>query len=49
VGGALAGLAAALYVPALRIVFRFDALSSSDLLLGLAAASAGILWSETVN
>jgi len=46
VGGALAGLAAALYIPALQIIFRFDSLSWSDLLLAFAAASVGISWTE---
>src|SRR6185436_2779691 len=49
VGGALAGLAAALYIPALQIIFRFESLSWSDLLLAFAAASAGISWTEIVK
>ncbi|HEX7953765.1 MAG TPA: cation-translocating P-type ATPase [Burkholderiales bacterium] len=46
VGGALGGLAVALYVAPLQRIFRFEALGASDLLLCLLAASAGILWSE---
>ncbi|MFN0038948.1 MAG: cation-translocating P-type ATPase [Burkholderiales bacterium] len=49
VGGALGGLAAALYVPPLQEVFRFDALGATDLMLCLLAASAGALWSEFVK
>jgi len=49
VGGALGGLALALYVPPLQRIFKFEALSVSDLLLCMLAASAGIVWSEIVK
>jgi len=49
VGGAIGGLAAALYLPAMQEIFRFEALSWLDLLLCLVAASAGILWPEFVR
>jgi Ca2+-transporting ATPase len=46
VGGALGGLAAAIYLPPLQKVFGFAPLSGYDLLFALLAASAGVLWSE---
>ena len=46
VGGALGGLAVALYLPPMQRIFNFEALAWSDLLLCMLAASAGILWSE---
>jgi Ca2+-transporting ATPase len=46
VAGALGGLAAALWIPALQRVFRFEALQGRDLALCLGAASTGLLWSE---
>jgi P-type Ca2+ transporter type 2C len=49
IGGALVGLAAALYVPPLQEVFRFEALDGADLAVCLLAASAGVLWSEMVK
>ncbi|MEQ1879615.1 MAG: cation-translocating P-type ATPase [Burkholderiales bacterium] len=49
IGGALAGLAAALYLPPLQEVFRFEALGGTDLALCLLAASAGVFWSEMVK
>jgi Ca2+-transporting ATPase len=45
-GGALAFLGAALYVPPLRRLFRFDLLHVSDLGLCLAAALVAIGWFE---
>ena len=49
VGGALGGLAVALYLPPMQRIFNFEALAWSDLLLCMLAASAGILWSELVK
>jgi Ca2+-transporting ATPase len=49
VGGALGGLAVALYIPPMQRIFNFEALAWSDLLLCMLAASAGILWSELVK
>ena len=49
VGGALGGLAVALYLPPMQRIFNFEALAWSDLLLCMLAASAGMLWSETVK
>ena len=46
VGGAVGGLAVALYVPAMQEIFRFEALAALDLLLCLLAASIGLIWSE---
>ena len=46
IGGALAGLLLALYVPALRHVFHFDALTAYDLGLAALAAFAAIVCSE---
>ena len=46
IGGAIGGLAAALFFPPLQGIFRFEGLSLSDLALTLLAASAGALWSE---
>jgi Ca2+-transporting ATPase len=49
VGGAVGGLAVALYLPAMQTIFRFEALGWFDLLLCMLAASAGMLWSELVK
>jgi Ca2+-transporting ATPase len=49
VGGALGGLAAALYFPPMQRIFKFEALSASDLALCLLAACAGMVWSEVVK
>jgi P-type Ca2+ transporter type 2C len=49
VGGALGGLALALYVPAMQTIFKFEALPLPDLLLCALAASAAILWSEVAK
>jgi Ca2+-transporting ATPase len=46
VGGALGGLVAAIYLPPLQRVFRFEPLAGQDVLFALLAASAGVLWSE---
>ncbi len=46
VGGALGGLAVALYLPPMQRIFKFEALAVSDLLLCMLAASAGMVWSE---
>jgi Ca2+-transporting ATPase len=46
VGGALGGLAVALYFPPMQRIFRFEALVASDLVLCMLAATAGIAWSE---
>ena len=48
-GGALGGLALALYVPPMQRVFRFEAPHWHDLLLCMLAASSGLLWSEIVK
>lgn len=48
-GGALGGLAVALYLPAMQTIFKFEALAWHDLLFCAVAASAGMLWSETVK
>jgi Ca2+-transporting ATPase len=49
VGGALGGLAAALYVAPLQQIFGFEALEARDLFFCLIAASAGVFWSEIVK
>ena len=49
VGGALGGLAAALYFPPMQRIFKFEALSGSDLALCLLAACAGMVWSEVLK
>ena len=49
VGGALGGLAVALYLPPMQRIFSFEALGWSDLLLCMLAASSGIVWSELVK
>ena len=49
VGGALGGLAAALYFPPMQRIFKFEALSASDLALCLLAGCAGMVWSEAVK
>jgi Ca2+-transporting ATPase len=49
VGGAIGGLAVALYLPAMQTIFKFEALAWSDLLLCMLAASVGMLWSEFVK
>ena len=49
VGGAIGGLAVALYLPPMQRIFRFEALAVSDLLLCMLAALAGMAWSEIVK
>jgi Ca2+-transporting ATPase len=44
--GALLGLALALYVEPLRAIFRFAALSPTQLLMSIAAAAVGLIWPE---
>jgi Ca2+-transporting ATPase len=46
VGGALAFLGIALYIPPLRVLFRFDLLDAADLAVCMAAAALGIVWFE---
>lgn len=46
VGGALGGLAVSLYVPAMRSVFRFEALTTLDVVFCLLAGAAAMIWSE---
>jgi Ca2+-transporting ATPase len=46
VGGALLGLALALYVEPLRQIFRFSLLSWTQLLMSIAAAVVGLTWLE---
>jgi P-type Ca2+ transporter type 2C len=45
-GGALAALAAALYLPPVAGLFRFDALRPADLALAALAGAAGVAWYE---
>jgi Ca2+-transporting ATPase len=47
--GALVLLAATLYVPSLRALFRFNALHVDDLALCIAAAAGGTLWFEILK
>ncbi|MGQ0579786.1 MAG: cation transporting ATPase C-terminal domain-containing protein, partial [Betaproteobacteria bacterium] len=49
VGGAIGGLAVALYLPPMQTIFKFEALAWHDLLLCAVAAAAGMLWSEIVK
>ncbi|HET8563416.1 MAG TPA: cation-translocating P-type ATPase, partial [Candidatus Binatia bacterium] len=49
IGGALAFLAAVLYIPYLREVFRFAPLHPIDLALSLGAGAVSILWFEIVK
>lgn len=44
--GTVAGIAAALYVPALQTIFRFAPLHALDLAVCLGAAVAGLIWFE---
>ena len=46
VGGALLGLALALYVEPMQEIFRFASLSGNQLLLSVAAAALGLTWLE---
>jgi Ca2+-transporting ATPase len=46
VGGALLGLALALYVEPMREIFRFAPLSSTQMLMSFAAAAVGLTWLE---
>jgi Ca2+-transporting ATPase len=46
VGGALLGLALALYVEPMREIFRFAPLSWTQLLMSIAAAAVGLSWLE---
>jgi Ca2+-transporting ATPase len=46
VGGALLGLALALYVEPMREIFRFAPLSSTQMLMSFAAAAVGFAWLE---
>lgn len=48
-GGALAVLAAVLYVPFLRDLFRFSTLHAGDLAICLAAGVASIAWFEVLK
>ncbi len=48
-GGAAVFLAAALYVPALRAIFRFSRLSAVDLLVCVVVGLASILWFELLK
>jgi Ca2+-transporting ATPase len=49
VGGTLALLAAILYVPSLRTLFRFNVLHPIDLSICLGAAAIGTLWFEILK
>lgn len=49
VGGSLAFLAAALYVPALRHLFRFNVMHAPDIAICAAAALLGTAWFEAVK
>jgi Ca2+-transporting ATPase len=46
VGATLAGMAAVLYVPYLRDLFRFAPLAAADLLWCAVAAAAALVWFE---
>jgi Ca2+-transporting ATPase len=46
VGGALLGLALALYVEPMLEIFRFAPLSWTQLLMSIAAAAVGLMWPE---
>jgi Ca2+-transporting ATPase len=48
-GGAAAGLALALYVPALAGLFKFRALTVQELAASVAAAALGIAWFEALK
>jgi Ca2+-transporting ATPase len=47
--GALAALAAVLYLPSAAAVFRFAPPGAGDLALALAAGASGVLWYEAVK
>ncbi|HEY3384362.1 MAG TPA: cation-translocating P-type ATPase [Vicinamibacterales bacterium] len=49
VGGAAVFLVVALYVPAIRAVFRFSYLTLQDVLLCLAVGTASIIWFELLK
>ena len=46
VGGALLGLALALYVEPMREIFRFAPLDATQLLMSFAAVASGLTWPE---
>jgi Ca2+-transporting ATPase len=46
VGGALAALALAIYVPPIAGIFRFEPVAALDLAVAAAAGAAGVLWYE---
>jgi Ca2+-transporting ATPase len=46
IGGALATLAATLYIPPLRALFRFDLLHVFDIAICVGAAALGTIWFE---
>jgi P-type Ca2+ transporter type 2C len=48
-GGAAAFLGCALYVPALREVFRFSLLGAADVAMCLAVGGASVLWFEALK
>jgi Ca2+-transporting ATPase len=48
-GGASVFLGAALYVPALREIFRFSRLSAGDLLACVVVGAASIVWFELLK
>jgi len=48
-GGALAVLAASLYVPLLRSVFHFGTLHAKDLLFALGGGAVGLAWFELLK
>ncbi len=48
-GGALAFLAATLYVPPLRVLFRFDFLHVTDIAICVGAAALGTAWFELLK
>jgi Ca2+-transporting ATPase len=45
-GGTLAALAAAIYLPPVAGLFRFSPLTPGDALVAIAAGVAGVLWFE---
>ncbi len=49
IGGSLTFLSAALYIPSLREIFKFEMLHWADWLICLGAAMAGFIWFESIK
>jgi Ca2+-transporting ATPase len=47
--GALAALAAAIYVPSAAAMFRFSPLGAAELMVAAAAGIAGVAWYELLK